>query len=385
MYEAFERLTDQDKMVCEKCFGDHDLKHFIKNNGRTNRCYFCAGRKNFCLSINEITEHIFERFSIFYGLADDTTPFAEGQYLGPTFDTTDLIKDLIGVEESKLTTLLEAFFGENLWGHHDWGELTTSEQYDWKWQNFCHHIKHKHRFFFHHLGKSDISERDEELTSLSFEDFLTSLCVLIDRNRLIQTEDVGYKLFRARKREPGEKLESVEDLGPAPEEKALTSNRMNPPGIPVFYGSETKQLAITEVRNPLVSVGTFVSNRALKLLNLSMLEEPPGVFSTLSKIEVGEWKFLKQFANEIRKPIDGTSVTQLDYIPTQVLTEFFRNYSFSNGKIDGIKYTSAVDYQGTNVAIFASMDDVTDIHNQMAGRNDKLLTLIKSETVEVFG
>jgi hypothetical protein len=63
-------------------------------------------------------------------------------------------------------------------------------------------------------------------------------------------------------------------------------------------------------------------------------------------------RFLHDFADDIMTPVARDQRVHVDYLPSQVITEFVRDYAFHGGKVDGIAYGSTVHRLGWNVALF---------------------------------
>ena len=66
--------------------------------------------------------------------------------------------------------------------------------------------------------------------------------------------------------------------------------------------------------------------------------------------------FLHSFANEISKPVTKDGREHIDYVPSQVMSEFFAQVYQLPGEtprhLDGIIYRSAVRPGGKNVVLF---------------------------------
>jgi len=52
--------------------------------------------------------------------------------------------------------------------------------------------------------------------------------------------------------------------------------------------------------------------------------------------------FLHDFANDIMKPVARNTQVHIDYLSSQVVTEFMRDYDFSDGALDRVAYGSTV-------------------------------------------
>jgi RES domain len=128
--------------------------------------------------------------------------------------------------------------------------------------------------------------------------------------------------------------------------------RANPRGISYLYLATNIHTALAEVRPWIgshVSMGEFAVVRDLTLIDcskyhagLSALADP----SSASR-EDGLWSAIdRAFA----KPV-GRGDNPKDYIPTQILSEFFKSHGF-----DGIEYKSLLDDEGHNIALFRPND-----------------------------
>lgn len=57
-------------------------------------------------------------------------------------------------------------------------------------------------------------------------------------------------------------------------------------------------------------------------------------------------------------PVARDQRVHVDYLPSQVVTEYFRDYDFEAGRLDGIVYNSTVHLEGWNIALFANNVDL---------------------------
>ncbi|WP_394803579.1 RES family NAD+ phosphorylase [Niabella hibiscisoli] len=72
---------------------------------------------------------------------------------------------------------------------------------------------------------------------------------------------------------------------------------------------------------------------------MSKLPASPSVFNQSKRKKFADVIFLKNFIHDLSKPIDRDGKVHIDYVPTQIVTEFFR-YMF-NRKVAGIIYPSS--------------------------------------------
>jgi hypothetical protein len=108
---------------------------------------------------------------------------------------------------------------------------------------------------------------------------------------------------------------------------------MNPVGIPYFYLSFSEDAAISEGRPDVGGIATvshWRTARDLYVLDLTRSIKAPSIFS-------GQWgghdlaAFIYDFVQEVSQPIDRDGGEHIDYLPTQVVSEFFAQ-SFTFGK-----------------------------------------------------
>lgn len=355
--ECHPQFDFDERKVCALCFEDDDLIDRIEAAAGERGCDFCGKQDAPTAPFSEVVEHIQARISLFYGRAVEQLPYdgREGGYQAWNVDTSDLIREEVGLELPRDTgdELHEAIvdaIGDDAWCEYDWLTLEPDESMKSSWDQFCEVVKHSRRFFFHNAGEPESLHPDERTPA----QFFAELAKQVEGTELIVSEPAGYALYRARIREKGELFETAAALGPPPAEFATQSNRMNPPGIPMFYGADNAELATAETRGKAVSVGKFATTRETRILDLASMPAVPGFFSEASREERYALSFLHDFAKVIIQPVARDNRTHIDYIPTQVFTEYLRDYPFDDGKIDGVRYRSATGEAGTNVVMFAT-------------------------------
>jgi hypothetical protein len=335
----------------------------IRGHGGPRGCHYCGRKDAATMPIRDVTDFILERIETFYGRAGDQLPYEsrEGGYQGWHIDSYDMIYDQIGLDlprdnDQSLFRAIVDGIGDDIWCDFDWLVLDLDDSLRFSWERFCAIVKHRRRFFFHDIGESDGHDPDAR----SPFQFLETVCQHAEREGLVIELPAGQRFYRARARKMRKPITSPAALGPPPEDRATQSNRMNPPGISMFYGADRRKLAIAEIRNSMASVGTFQTKRPIRILDLAHLPDVPGFFSTAYRVEQRIMRFLHEFARLIIQPVERTDRINVDYIPTQVFTEFIRDFAFEGGKIDGLRYRSATGEKGTNYVLFAGPSDVVD-------------------------
>jgi hypothetical protein len=147
---------------------------------------------------------------------------------------------------------------------------------------------------------------------------------------------------------------------------------MSPAGIPMFYGSFEANTAFKEIvdisgsrRGKIVSVATFKTLKKLRVLDLCHLPEVPSLFDTSLRHLRSSLIFMRDFREEFRKPIKKSKSENIEYVPTQVFTEYIRHkYTDIEGNtIEGILFPSARNPGGISCALFILNEQCVDKHS----------------------
>ena len=139
---------------------------------------------------------------------------------------------------------------------------------------------------------------------------------------------------------------------------------MSPAGIVMFYGAFDSETAIWETFQPnrehatnkVVSVAQFRSNRPLTVLDLTNLPSRPSFFGDYEMHHA--ISFLWDFNQDLTKPIARDGMEHLDYVPTQIVSEYFRHRFETEGGslLDGIVYLSSKTSSPACVLFFDQYD-----------------------------
>jgi len=269
--------------------------------------------------------------------------------------------------------------------------LIGGEQYMSSWENFCRIIKHDSRFTafmrFSEITRNRLLD-DPLLDDVDFDEFSLAmfwqdmddlaheLLIEIPLGRTIcrarMAEEKEEKRRATERKPPTDRKDALamlhghetegfghEDLTSPPVERTKNS-RMSPAGISYFYGGEDAATCIAEIRPHLgarVYVAEFETVATLTVLDLAELPPPVSPFDGERyslRFEEEQKPFLREFANEISKPI-GPKDEPLEYIPTQVFSEFIKN-NIGRNPIHGIRYKSALKKDGVSVVLFRGPD-----------------------------
>ncbi|WP_321815176.1 MULTISPECIES: HEPN-associated N-terminal domain-containing protein [unclassified Paraburkholderia] len=343
--------------VCSSCFADEDLRAWIRNEGGRRGCCACSRFDSPTADFDKLTQRIEECIRRYYGRAVDQLGYcsAEGGYLGQHWGSWDMLAkiDLILPRDhnGRLFNAIAYSMVDEEWCDYDVGGLDLDDALRSSWERFCETVKHERRFFFHATGHDD---RD----SLTPASLLSHIAGVSENIGLIQEIPVGTSLWRARTDLKKGKRFGATDFGPPPVEYALQSNRMNPAGIPMLYLASTIATALKETRAVKAKVGRWRTSRPLRVLDLRTLPPVPSIFSDVYRAQRLTVSFLHSFATDIMKPVERDQRVHVDYLPSQVVTEFVRDYEFQDGTVDGIAYASTVHPHGWNIALFLGPVDL---------------------------
>lgn len=278
--------------------------------------------------------------------------------MGRHWSTYEILVEQVqlSLPRDRRRVLLQAVLGrltDRVWCDYDWVALDRDRALELSWDDFCETVKHKRRFFFHATGK-------DTLDSYTPASLLEEIVGMSERFGLVRElpEDEGAH-WRARSDLKEGEPSTAADFGPPPVERATQSNRMNPPGIPMLYLASSATTALREVGKLAAQVGRWVANRPLRVLDLRSLPPVPGIFYGADRDRRLMLRFLHGFAWDIMQPVERDELQHIDYLPSQVITEFVRDYRFGcrNGHdgwhVDGIAYESTVHRgAGWNLALF---------------------------------
>lgn len=344
--------------VCSSCFEDQDLRAWIRGANGPRGCDACGGFDSPTCKLKDICAYIQSCLQKYWGFAVNQLPYesAEGGYLGTTWTTHELLVDEVGLSlprdrGDRLFYALLSELTDETWCEYDWLTLDEDVALRTSWERFCQTVKYKRRFFFHTDGTDD---RDS-YTAASLLDVIAQIS---QRMGLIRELVPGTKLWRARPDIARSRRVVAADFGPPPVQLALQSNRMNPPGIPMLYLASSAMTALKETRAEEARIGQWQALRPLRILDLRRLPRVPGLFSDTERGHRLALRFLYHFADDIMIPVERDQRVHVDYLPSQVITEFVRDYAFDGGKVDGIAYGSSVHRVGWNVALFAGPVDL---------------------------
>lgn len=234
----------------------------------------------------------------------------------------------------------------------DWMGSYRHERLHWSWNSFSDAVKYRSRFHFHVSNR--VRHWGDDLVGI--HEMLPFLGRLMRQHRMVRKLSADLVLHRVRL---GLHPTNEAELGPPPIEM-VGAGRMNPAGIPYFYLACNEKTALAETRakpNEPATISAWAPNREINVIDLTKFPMCPSVFSEKRR-EYDLVQFLYAFVEEISKPIEHDGREHIEYIPTQVVSEYFSQaFQYGGGKrVDGLMYPSSVIGGGKNLVIFPNAE-----------------------------
>lgn len=338
-----------DKCVCPGCVNEAHLAAAIAfEEDSKHACDFCGSSP--AAPLNALMEPFVNGIRNAYGTADDEGVYwdgREGGYQASTLDSWDLVHYEFG-ELFKNEALMEAVatsMTEVTWVEKDFAWRRRDEVLIETWNEFCEAVKYKTRYVLW-LQKDYGPEERWRTGEIPPALILDEIGRVIKRlGILIRTLPAGHAMWRARAHKTATGYSTAADLGTAPREQAR-ANRMSPAGIGMFYGAEDAETAIAEVAAYVqdgygwITVGEFQTSRPVNVVDFTNLPKNVNMFHPDLGDQYEQMRFLYHFVDELRRPAKDPQ--QIDYVPTQIITEYLLRVFEADEPIEGILYTSSV-------------------------------------------
>lgn len=338
------------KMLCLKCISDDAVRALARQAARKTRCAYCRVTRR-AVSISDLAAIVDEPLRV-YSQQGEVVPRFSRDSDSPSYeqegeDLNSFLQYEIGIDYEPAEDLAKELMdrdpaypgdGDDPYFASDQAyqrRTISAWEFDEVWVQFSERIKHERRFFDPIV--TDILERilgkpgsaaAGELPVFMLGPGTETLSIF--RARTARSEQEALTILRAPSRE----------LGPPPKERA-TAGRMNPSGIPVFYGALSADTAIAELRPSVGSiaiVGRFSATRELRLLDFSHMGVgfTGSLFAPEYEERATRLRFLSGFHSLIARPVQQGD-EPLGYLPTQAVAEYVVNIL----EFDGLLYASA--------------------------------------------
>jgi HEPN/RES N-terminal domain 1/RES domain len=383
--------------VCASCLEEDDLEEFIRSFDGEPGCSFCKQEDAPTCRFDIFFEHLNSCLKGEYDLAANWLPYesAEGGWLwNDVWDTPELITDQLGIglprdDDGSLLKAIAESLGYEEWCVADpYGE-DPLDALRGGWERFTVFVKHHARFF---LDRWSPAPRPYDSLRISYTpaQILHAIGDRIARMDLTSSMPENSRLYRVRRFEGAALLSTPTELGPPDSQQAVVSNRMSPPGVVMFYAAYDPDTALAETvgASGTYAIAEFRTLRPARILDLSRLPEIPGFFAELP--DSLPWnrrdaQFFQDLVKDFSRPIERDDRVHIEYIPTQVFTEYCRlawHSEFeSSSPLEGIIYPSARRPGQLAVVLFANRNSIRGAEEDSVVKADPKAAWI--ELVEV--
>lgn len=325
---------------CVNCFGSHYLHDIIIRNKAFGDCDYCGSVNVNIYEPSELSvffRDILELYDVDNENGHPITHQIVSDFKGKVFSSQvvdrekviDLFMDIVQDEIDDYSSILNS--NVILRVKSNGSEDILIKPLNTTWDKFSEEIKTVNRFHF-------VNALDLDRLKTLFRHFEKEI-------------PKGRKFYRARINNGKSAFPSKEMENPP--NHLAKGGRANPQGISYLYLSSDIKTTMYETRSSLfdyVSVATFRLEENLKIVHLS--QETYDVFRLAEIEQLGEvilhGSFINKLEEELSRP-KRKSDSDLDYLPTQYLSELIKSMDF-----DGIEFKSSLYKDGYNLAIFNS-------------------------------
>jgi hypothetical protein len=331
------------KYICGNCIGENYLKKYINRNGSQDTCSYCQ-KVNNVIEFNDVIEIANKGLSHFY---DDpyneySREYAEyAEEAGFLYQAPDLVREYFDCEKAVYDDIVSRLPDQS-WCKKEWTRFDASEENIFTWESFKKLTKHELRFFFN-LKKGFCD--DDNIGYTRPNDILKTILNISSRIKLFRELKKGTIIYRARS---GEHLSKDELCSPAPCQSTY-SNRFSPEGISMFYGSEDKNTSLLEIHQCSdCSIGQWKLLQDILIYDLTKFQfkdgkysyrEFPSIFDEKHRKYYYDYKFILDFSSDMSKEVNKNKHENIDYIPTQIVTEYLK---LNKKDLKGICYYSSI-------------------------------------------
>lgn len=381
-----------DSSICPDCIDEDGIKAFINENCTTEitTCSYCNNTNVETCNMGRVVGYIHECIKTEWSDPAGVLPFesAEGGYQGEVLDTYDLLWQLgVNVNDETILDDIANSIDQSHWSETNYFSLSPDKTLTYGWKSFCQFVISKSRYFFLSAPNEsyDVNQHDE----MNPIEILDSVASIIKELNMLKELPTSQQIKRVRIVDDYTEATTASDLGSPPLEFCKMANRMSPAGIPMFYGAFDLETSIKETYEPEPSltkkavVGNFHPCRTLYLIDLSQEFKIPTLFDKDQTFRF-EKRFLYDFIKDFTKPIERADSAHIEYVPTQIVTEYFRHVlsKDSSMKIDGVIYPSSKNKKHKAVVIFA--DNEQCVEKEIKSRyTEDLLFLNNYEEIDL--
>jgi len=354
--------------ICWRCLTDPYLRRFVKDRVEGYECSFCrlTTRKNpstvpFDVVMELIANAVQTHFN---NAASETIGWdpEDQTYVGDTFTSSEIIRYEIPCpadRENVLEQIIDCL-PDNDWCQRNFASLTREHEYTYGWEEFCKTVKNERRYLFQQIEPGEYNE------GIPVREMLDELGMVVLKHGYLRSLPMGTSFHRIRIHKSAERYTSAPELGPPPIANTM-ANRMSPAGISLFYAGLKDRVARAETftrgNNQCGTLSEWRATRDLLVIDFAHEPEIPNFYAAGDSWDRDELLFLLAFVYDITKPVELDGREHTEYVPTQIVTEYFRHVfrpDKGQSAVDGILYPSARCKNGTCAALFFDHNAVTE-------------------------
>jgi hypothetical protein len=359
--------------VCEQCVGDEALTQFVREHLEANECSFCgrSSEQPIAMDVEGVLRHISLALQRYYSDPLEVLYFdgeSDSGFAGPEPDyVEDLIEDdTLGCPE--FAEFVHRQFADSTWVKTEPYVLTEREALSFSWEAFSKIVKHETRFLFALSSPPEEEFPDPGAPVRGAMAFLDEIGNLVREFGLVRELDPEATLYRVRVCDADKQLAGAKDIG-APPAVYASQSRMSPAGIPMVYTALGRETALAETlecpEKPgrVVWTGEFHVRAPTRIVDLGLAPEIPSFFDLTQNVDRSEkLRFLHEFRDDVSKPIKRDGLVHVNYVPTQVITEYLRRaFQTDDGEpVFGLQFASSRDAAGHNVVLFLDNEHCVD-------------------------
>lgn len=363
-----------DTYVCSNHVSESAIARFINYNSTSGYCNYCKRNKK-VVPLAVLIERVMKVVGTYY---TDPANFmiyesAEGGYQGNVYTAEEVLQEHLELEVDN--SLFKDFYASidlaKPWADELEYYDSPADTLTYSWDYFKRLLKHRSRYFFNSV--KDLASHDYKLLP---EQILARIGATIKKFGLIKELPANSSIYRCRQHSLlDESVQTFSGMTSPPNEYAIQPNRMSPAGISMFYGAFDERTAIEETldrRNtelPHYTIAEFITKEALTIVDLSLIPQPPSVFDLDRKEDYYPLIFLNSFIDDLVSPIKRDEKVHINYVPTQVVTEYLR-YPFSDElrpeRINGLIYKSSKTDDKACVLFFDNQESTKSLESDPA-------------------
>lgn len=362
--------SDIGTSICSDCIKEDGINTFIIENSTTATpaCSYCQNTNIQTCDMGLVVGYIHDCIIKEWSDPAEELPYesAEGGYQGEVLHTQELLWELgVDVDNESIHDDIANSIEQGYWTRSDYFSLQPDQTLIYGWKGFCQFVMSKSRYFF--LSASNESYDRNQHDEMNPIEILDSVASIIKNLNMIKEIPTSKEIKRVRIVGDYKEATTASDLGSPPLNFCNIANRMSPAGIPMFYGAFDLVTSIKETFEPEPNltkkavVGNFFPCRDLHVIDLSQQFKIPTIFDQDQSYRF-EKRFLYDFIKDFTKPIERAERAHIDYVPTQIVTEYFRHILSKDRsmKIDGVIYPSSKNKNHKAVVIFADNDQCVE-------------------------